>query len=212
MIIYKEKNKLYSLNLFPGISVYFERLIKVKGREYREWDPRRSKLGAAILKNIKLPEFNHDLSVLYLGAATGTTVSHVSDLCSKGIIFAVEFSPEVFRELLFLSRKRKNIFPILADANQVNQYYHRIFPVDILYQDIAQRNQVEIFDKNTRFFLKKNGCGILCVKARSIDVSREPQKIYNEVKMQLKQNFKILDQKNLNPFQRDHMMFVVRKY
>lgn len=48
--------------------------------EYRVWNPFRSKLAAAIVGgvgNIYMPPGS---KVLYLGAANGTTVSHVSDI------------------------------------------------------------------------------------------------------------------------------------
>jgi len=39
--------------------------------------------------------------VLYLGAASGTTVSHVSDIVGKdGIVYAVEFSHRSGRDLV----------------------------------------------------------------------------------------------------------------
>lgn len=209
--VYEDKKHFYTVNFNPGHSVYFENLINFGGKEYREWVAKRSKLCAGFKKNINILDFKKDSNVLYLGASTGTTVSHVSDICTSGKVFAVEFSSEVFKNLYFLADKRRNIFPILANANKPEGYYHRINACDIVYQDIAQRNQVEIFEKNIRLFLKNNGVGILCVKARSIDVTQHPKKIFEQVREQLKESFKIIDQKYLEPFQKDHIMFVVKK-
>ncbi len=203
------KNNFFTLNMNPGHSVYSEQLIHLGKKEYRKWDPKRSKLCAAMKKGIKI-DIAKDSNLLYLGAASGTTVSHLSDILVDGRIFAVEFSPEVFRELYFLADKRRNIFPILADANQPLKYYFRVNACDIVYQDIAQRNQLEIFEKNIKLYLKKQGFGVLCVKARSIDVTEKPKKIFDIVKQELKKRFKLEDFRNLDPYQKDHMMFVVR--
>ena len=48
--------------------------------EYRAWNPFRSKLAAAIVGGIEHIHMKPGSKVLYLGAASGTTVSHVSDL------------------------------------------------------------------------------------------------------------------------------------
>lgn len=48
--------------------------------EYRVWNPFRSKLAAAILGGVDNIWIVPGAKVLYLGAASGTTVSHVSDL------------------------------------------------------------------------------------------------------------------------------------
>lgn len=48
--------------------------------EYRVWNPFRSKLGAAILSGVDNIHMPPGSKVLYLGAASGTTVSHVSDI------------------------------------------------------------------------------------------------------------------------------------
>ena len=91
--IFREKNRLFTLNLIRGSRVYGEELIERNGNEYREWIPSRSKLAAAVLNNLKKLPVKKDSKILYLGAASGTTVSHISDFCLKGQIYAVEFSP-----------------------------------------------------------------------------------------------------------------------
>lgn len=54
----------------------------VKGEkvEYRVWNPFRSKLAAAILGGIDKIHMDPGSKVLYLGAASGTSVSHVADI------------------------------------------------------------------------------------------------------------------------------------
>jgi fibrillarin-like pre-rRNA processing protein len=207
-----EKGKLATQNLVPGISVYGEVLTKEDGIELREWDPKRSKLASAIIKGIKVTGIQEGNIMLYLGAASGTTVSHMSDIVGKkGFVFAVEFAPSVLRRLVYVAEQRKNIAPILADANKPQTYLSYVTAVDVVYQDVAQKNQVEIFQKNIDLFLKKGGYALLALKARSIDVAKQPKKIFAEVKAELEKNLEIVDYRILDPFERDHAFFVCRK-
>ena len=205
-------SKLYTLNLAPGKDVYGEKLIKKEGKEFREWDTYKSKLASLIQKGSQNIFLRKDDVVLYLGASTGTTVSHVSDIVGEGgFVFAVDIAPRVVRELMFLSYERKNIAPILADAANPDNIKERVSQVDILYQDIAQKNQIEIFLKNINVFLKKNGYAFLAVKSRSIDVIEKPKEIFKEVKRELERHLTIVDYRILDPFQKDHAMFVCKK-
>ena len=209
--VFKKSDKIYTENLdsCTGIKVYNERLVRHKNKEFRSWNPYRSKLAAAILKKLTF-EIKQDATVLYLGAATGTTVSHISDIVKNGTVFAVEISPIAANELIKLSRKRQNIFPILEDANHPERYSFFVPSVDIVYQDISQRNQAEIFLENIRRYLKKDGSGVLMVKARSIDVSLKPTKAYEFVADKLKeQKLKIVDTIDLAPHEKDHAAIVV---
>lgn len=206
------KNILLTKNLVPGKRVYEERLFTEKNIEFREWDPRRSKLAAAILKGISEVGIKKDDVVLYLGAATGTTASHISDIIGRdGFIFAIDFAPRVVRDLVFVCEDRKNIAPILADANRPETYLGRISLVDVIYMDIAQKNQAEIFLKNCEMFLRKKGYAYLAVKARSVDVTKKPKQVFNLVKRQIEEKLKIIDYKELGPFQKDHCFFCCRK-
>ncbi len=203
-------NKLFTKNLTPGINVYGEDTIFVDGVEYRYWDPFRSKLAAAILKNLDV-ELKDTDKVLYLGAASGTTISHVSDLVNRGFVFGVEISKRVAKQLYLLSMRRRNLAMLLADANKPRTYIKYVPLVDFVYQDVAQKNQVEIFKKNISLYLKKGGLGFLALKAKSIDVTRKPKAIYREVYKELLSEFDVLDYKVIAPFQKDHCVFVVQK-
>lgn len=206
-----KRRNLFTLNLTPGKSVYQERLVNHNGTEFREWDPFKSKLAAAILKGLNQTGFGPGDVVLYLGASTGTTVSHVSDIVGKnGFVFALDFAPRVVRQLTLLSDHRKNMAPILATANQPSEYFHKVLQADMLYQDIAQKNQAEIFLKNL-ILLKKGGFAILCVKSRSIDITKKPKQIFKQIKWQLENQIKIIDTIILDPFQKDHCMFLCKK-
>ncbi|MDP8012809.1 MAG: fibrillarin-like rRNA/tRNA 2'-O-methyltransferase [Nanoarchaeota archaeon] len=207
----KNKNRiLATVNLTPGTSVYGERLIKHGNKEYREWNPNRSKIAAAIYKGYKNIEIHSGSSVLYLGASTGTTVSHVSDIIGeKGVVYAVEISEEVGIPLVLLAEKRRNIFPIIYDAAKLEDKKNDIEKVDFIYQDIAQKNQIEIFIRNANLFLKSNGRGAIAIKARSIDVLKDPNEIIYESRKILEKRFKIEGSVRLDPFQKDHTMIFI---
>ncbi|HHV23120.1 MAG: fibrillarin-like rRNA/tRNA 2'-O-methyltransferase [Methanosarcina sp.] len=206
--IIKGKKQLATKNLDPGKTVYGEKLIQVEGIEYRTWDPRRSKLGAMVLKKFNIP-LKEDSKVLYLGAASGTTVSHVSDIVSEGAVYAVEFSPRSMRDLIGLASRRKNVHPILADAGKPDSYSHLIEPVDLIFQDVAQPNQAEIAARNTIRFLKKDGYLLLSIKARSIDTVANPKEVFKEEVRKLEKafepGFEILNAKDLMPYHEDHL-------
>ncbi len=206
------KRKIYTLNANPGEEVYGETLIPTPRGEYREWVTQKSKISAYIQKGAQNIGLRKGSSVLYLGCSTGTTVSHVSDIVGpEGIVFAVDMSPIVMRNMIFLCEKRRNIAPILESATHPERLAKKVFAVDMLFQDVAQKNQVDIFLKNAELFLKDKGLGLLSVKARSIDVARNPKNIFIEVRKQLEQKMIVVDARELAPFQKDHCMFAVRR-
>jgi fibrillarin-like pre-rRNA processing protein len=210
-----KKGKLIVLctkNLTPGKKVYGEDTLREGKDEYREWEPRRSKLGAALAKGISQMGIYPGSKVLYLGASTGTTPSHVSDIVGEeGFVFALDFAPRTTRELVYLCELRKNMVPILADARHPASYAQYVTQVDAIFQDIAQRDQAEIFIKNCNAFLKPGGFGILAIKARSVDVAKKPKQIFMEVRAYLEKNTTIVDYRELEPFERDHCIFVCKK-
>ena len=207
--VYEDRGKIFTKNSIKGVSVYGERLFSDQGSEYRQWDPKRSKLGAAILKRVDLPKFLDTDTWLYLGCASGTTVSHISDMLTKGFIYGVDFAPRVIRDFLFMSEKRKNIIPILGDAFHPETYESKVTLADVLFQDIAQKNQVEIFLRNMKL-LKHNGYAILSLKARSIDVAKKPRQVFEQVRKELTGKVTIIDYKTLEPYEADHAIFVCR--
>ena len=214
--VYEQKGKrrvILTENLTPGKTVYDESLVKEGQIEYREWNPQKSKLCAAILKGIKKIGIKPGSVVLYLGASSGTTPSHVSDIVGEtGFVFALDFAPRMMRKLVYVCEERKNMAPMLFDANKPDEYKDKVASkIDVVYQDIAQRQQAEIFLKNTDMFLKKGGYGLLAVKARSIDVAKQPRKVFDEVKSKLEKHLKIIDYVILDPFERDHCMFICQK-
>ncbi len=207
------KVRLATKNADPGNKVYSEKLVKIDGIEYRTFDPYKSKLGAAIRSGLEVFPFTEGVKILYLGAASGTTVSHISDIIGdNGEIYAIEFSSRSLRDLVSVAERRKNIFPILADARYPESYSFTVPLVDVIFEDVAQPFQTEILWMNIQSFLKEGGYFFLAVKARSIDVTKEPKEIFEEVEKDLENHgLQILEKIDLSQYEKDHMMFVGKK-
>ena len=210
--IYSNGKKLFTQNLVCGAKVYGEKLVVDAGTEYRECNPFKSKYCAAIANGLKTNIFGKDSVVLYLGSAEGTTVSHVSDLVgSKGVIFCVDLSEIAMQKLNALAKIRENIFPILSDAQKIDNYSEYLDEgVDVLFQDVSQRNQTEIFLKNA-VFLKKGSFGALSLKTKSISQSKGKKQILEEETAKLEYTFEIEQIVNLEPFEKEHYLILVRK-
>jgi len=201
--------KIGTKSLIPSKRVYGEKIVKIEGVEYRIWNPSKSKLAAAILKGLKVMPIKRGSKVLYLGASAGTTPSHVADIVEYTPVYSVEFSPRIMREFLEVCRDRTNLIPILGDANLPNTYSNIVEMVDVIYEDVAQVNQAEILIKNARWFLKEGGYGIIAIKARSIDVVKDPKEIFKEQKeILIEGGFKIVDEVDIEPFEKDHVLMV----
>jgi fibrillarin-like pre-rRNA processing protein len=201
-----EKN-VATLNLAKGSNVYGEKLVRQDGEEYRLWDPFRSKLAAALKKGMKNMPIKGGTKVLYLGASTGTTVSHVSDIVgNSGIVFAVEPATRVARELIQnVASNRKNVVPIIEDARRPQAYFSVFGKVDVVYCDIAQPDQTDIAIANCAAYLKKAGVMLLVIKTRSIDVTMDPKAVVIQEAKRLEKNGFSIDQIiNLEPFDKDH--------
>jgi len=205
--------KLYSKNLVPGNKVYGEKLITFKGEEYREWDPYRSKLAAMILEKPSVDFLSSELKCLYLGASSGTTISHLSDIVYNGIIYGVEFAERSMRQLIQNTNNRKNIVPILGDANFPEKYANSVFTnIDLVYQDIAQPNQAQIAIANCSYYLKDKGTLILAIKSQSIDSVQKPEKIFvQEKKILEKAGYKISESFNIHRYAANHIILIVHK-
>ena len=212
--IFRDGRVLATANLTPGLRVYGERLFHDKGGEYREWDPNRSKLGAAIVNGVREMPVKPGAVILYLGAANGTTVSHVSDVVGPGgLVVAVEFAPRPMRDLLRLCDRRENIVPILEDARFPERYADVVAEsggADCVFEDVADSEQVRIMDANA-LLLKRGGRGMLALKARSIDAVSEPNKVFAQARERLEKTFNVLEQVDLEPFEKDHVLFLLEK-
>ncbi|MEM0372724.1 MAG: fibrillarin-like rRNA/tRNA 2'-O-methyltransferase [archaeon] len=201
--------------LFPGVFEKNEKLFTVFNGRERLWEPYHSKASAAILKGLKNFPVKPGAKILYLGIADGNTASHFSDIIGEeGIIIGIDISASPFKKLLALCEERKNIIPVLADANkpeEYKEYVDEIGRVDVVYQDLAQKIQADILIKNAKLFLKKNGLAVYMVKALSIDVTEKPSVTFaNEIKKLEKAGFEVLERVSLEPFERGHACLVVR--
>lgn len=202
------KAHIATINLLKGVTLYGEKLISRNGNEYRTWDPYRSKLAAAYIKGLHFA-FSNVGNVLYLGASTGTTVSHLSDIVGhSGKIFAVESSTRVARELISnVSSKRTNVIPIIEDARKPRSYFSIYDKMDLVYCDIAQPDQTTIAIDNCKIYLKEAKPMLLVIKTRSIDVTMSPKNVISQEIKKLESNsFEIKQKIDLEPFDKDHAM------
>jgi fibrillarin-like pre-rRNA processing protein len=207
-------SRLATKNLAPTFTVYGESLVRDADVEYRTWDAYRSKLAAAILKNLDALSIKREKSVLYLGSASGTTASHVSDIVDEGgRVYCVEFAQRSMRELIdTLCGHRNNVYPILSDARLPERYKAMLNPVDVIYSDVAQPEQAKILADNADLFLKPGGSALIAIKSRSVDVTMEPKDVYRqEIEVLRRRRFSILQTVKLEPYERDHALVSVTR-
>jgi rRNA 2'-O-methyltransferase fibrillarin len=179
-------------------------------KEYRVWNPFRSKLAAAILGGVDKIHIRPGSKVLYLGAASGTTVSHVSDIVGpEGLVYAVEFSHRSGRDLINVAKKRTNIIPIIEDARHPHKYRMLVGMVDTIFADVAQPDQARIVSINAHNYLKNQGHFVISIKANCIDSTAEPAKVFaEEIKKLQADQLKPQEQLTLEPYERDHAVVV----
>jgi len=214
-IVFEDGSKrLATRNLTPGHAVYGERLVKHRDVEYRVWDPYRSKFAAAIIRGLETVPIQPNCRVLYLGAASGTTASHVSDIVGEdGHVYCVEFAARSIRELVEnVCVHRLNMSPILADARLPEHYAKLVGKAEDIYCDVAQPEQAKILADNADRFLKPEGWAMLAIKAQSIDVTREPSEVYiQEIKTLRSRGFRIQQVVHLEPYDKAHAMIVAQR-
>jgi rRNA 2'-O-methyltransferase fibrillarin len=210
-----KEDALVTVNMTPGESVYGEKRIAVEGEagekiEYRVWNPFRSKIAAAVVGGIENIWIKPGSKVLYLGAASGTTVSHVSDIVGPtGAVYAVEFSARSGRDLINCAKKRTNIIPIVEDARHPQKYRMLVPMVDVLFADVAQPDQARIFALNASYFLKNGGKFVISIKANCVDSTVPAEVVFQkEVAYLQGEKFKPSEQITLEPYERDHAVVV----
>ncbi|OAO16202.1 rRNA 2'-O-methyltransferase fibrillarin [Blastocystis sp. ATCC 50177/Nand II] len=208
-----KEDVLCTLNFAPGKTVYGEKKISVdvpgtigEKKEYRQWNPFRSKLGAAVIGGIRNIFMEPGSKVLYLGAASGTTVSHVSDIVGpNGLVYAVEFAHRPGRDLINVAKTRPNIVPIIEDARHPLKYRMLVGMVDTIFADVAQPDQARIVGINAKYFLKTGGHCVISIKASCIDSTASAEAVFAaEVQKLREEKFKPLEQLTLEPYERDH--------
>jgi fibrillarin-like pre-rRNA processing protein len=206
--VYTTGRTLMTVNAAKDVNVYGERLVEFGDVQYRSWDPMRSKLAALILLGGRDLGLDRSSRVLYLGAASGTTASHVSDIAVSGMVYCVEVSQRSFRDLVGVCESRRNMIPIMADASRPEDYAHMVEGVDLVYQDIAQRDQAEIFVRNMRHFGAPRG--VLMLKSRSVDVNRNPSEVCSEARRELvSKGLRVREARDISEYSKDHAAIVV---
>lgn len=217
-----KEDLLVTKNLTPGESVYGEKRISIessanetamtngdsaipeKKTEYRVWNPFRSKLAAGILGGLDEIFVKPGCKVLYLGAASGTSVSHVADIVGPaGTVYAVEFSHRSGRDLINMATHRTNVIPIIEDARHPLRYRMLVPMVDVIFADVAQPDQARIVGHNAHQYLKVGGGMVISVKANCIDSTAAPEAVFaREVQKMKEERFKPIEQLTLEPFER----------
>lgn len=214
-----KEDMLVTKNLTPGESVYGEKRISVETpsapaangdpnpgtkTEYRVWNPFRSKLAAGILGGLDDIFIKPGSKVLYLGAASGTSVSHVADIVGPtGTVFAVEFSHRSGRDLINMATHRTNVIPIIEDARHPLRYRMLVSMVDVIFADVAQPDQARIVGLNAHLYLKVGGAALVSIKANCIDSTAAPEAVFaREVQKMREERLKPLEQLTLEPFER----------
>jgi fibrillarin-like pre-rRNA processing protein len=209
-----DMSKLSTRNLTPGRNIYGERLEVVDDIEYREWDPYRSKLAAALHKGIRAFPFQTGSKVLYLGAGSGTTASHVSDIVGNdGTVFCVEVAYRPMRDLLTrLAKARENVVAILGDARHPHLYRWMVEECDVTYCDISQQDQTSIMLGNADRYLKPGGHAIIAVKARSISSVLPLEEIYGTEARRIEgAGYGIVEEIDLEPYSDAHRIITAIK-
>ena len=209
--VYSIGGRLATRNLTRGTRVYGEKLVIVDGSEYRSWNPYRSKLAAALLNGLKNFRVSNGSKLLYIGAATGTTASHVSDIVGEeGVVYCVEMSERNMRELIKVCEARRNMLPILADARHVDRYSEAVGRCDLIYQDASAREQAAMLVANSAL-LKKGGYAYFVIKSQSVDISKEPREVFRKELEGLSGSFELVEKVALEPYDRMHLFAVLRK-
>ncbi len=212
-----EGRSLWSRNSVRGVSLRGERLKREGRKEWRQWNPRTSKIAAGLLKSKQsglLPDSG--ANCLYLGSGHGTTISHLHDqVCGannqfSGTILAVDISPRCIRDVIRLSESRPGILPIFADCrnlDSVSPFLNK--KVAWLFQDVSQSGQVEIFIKACNRFLSSGGTGVLSLKSESERASKVAYSHAEECLIEA--GFTLVNRIDLSGWEDKHMLFHVVK-
>lgn len=175
------------------------------------WQPERSKVKAALENGLSESYLKVD-KILYLGAAHGYTLTHLYEQFTNVLeVYAVEKSPEMMRAFIPVAEDLTNTLPILADARAPDSFAHYVQgDMDVVFQDIAQKDQVAIFLANCKRFLSTHGVGLLALKAPAVNSTAEPAAVFAEARSQLeKEGMTVVQEVSLEPYQQHHRLFVV---
>ena len=176
--------------------------IRTNGK-WDTWNPYHSKLSAYLLAGGENWPFKKNSKVLYLGSAEGNTISYLSKICKTDTITAVDISAVAMAELLVLAKNKKNIIPCLNDAHFPERYRIQANNPEIIYQDIAQNDQVDIFIRNCNYFKPKYA--FLMLKTQSI--AGRNKEIFKETEKKLTGIFEKVETVNINKWAKGHSAY-----
>jgi fibrillarin-like pre-rRNA processing protein len=203
-----ERTEIFTESVGELPPVYGERWVDTGSRVFRSFEPGRSKLSAGIVHDWAGPVPAERERWLYLGAASGTTASHVADLVGpSGRVYALERSPRPFSRLLAFAERWPNVLPILADAREPRTYSRLVPPVDGVYADIAQPDQVEIVRRNAELFLTGPGASVVfALKTASMGRDREASGHLAAAEQELARTADLAPSVRLDPFHKGHYL------
>ncbi len=203
-----ERTELWTEAVGAPPPVYAERWTSWSGRALRTFEPARSKLSAALARGWSGPIPAPEEAWLYLGAASGTTASHVADLVGPaGRVYAVERSLRPFARLLHLAQRWPNLLPILGDAREPERYADRVPLVDGVYADVAQPDQVALLLANVELFLRdRTGRVVLALKTSSIQRGVPAPAHLRAAEEALGRQLTLAESVRLDPFHRSHYL------
>lgn len=203
-----DRFELYTEAVGEPPAVYGERWVHADGLAFRTFEPGRGKLAAALVHGWTGPVPGVGERWLYLGAASGTTASHLADLVGpEGRVYAVERSPRTFARLLALAGRWPNLLPILGDAREPRAYSALVPPVHGLYADIAQPDQVAIVGANAELFLEGSGAAVvLALKTSSMGRHRTAAAHLADAERELAHRVRRAPSVRLDPFHKGHFL------
>ncbi len=189
-------------------AVYGERWRPLDRRLLRSFEPGRSKLAAGLAEGWRGPLPTPGERWLYLGAASGTTASHVADLVGpSGRVYAIERSPRPFARLLTVATRWPNLLPVLGDARDPRGYFDLVPEVDGLYADVAQPDQVEIVRANAELYLHGAGSAVLvALKTASMGRTLGPRAHLERAERELGATARLEPSVRLDPYHRAHFL------
>ena len=195
-----------------AVPVYGERVTYRDRRALRRFDPFRSKLAAALARGYEGPLPRPGEAWLYLGAASGSTASHVADLTGPtGAVYAVERSLRPFAKLVHLADRLPTLLPILGDARAPDEYAGDLPGIAGIYADIAQPDQPAILRENARRFLRAGGVALLALKTASMGRAGTPRRYAESASEELESGgLEVEESLGLEPFHKGHWFLAGR--
>ncbi|KAL6573978.1 hypothetical protein OROHE_001520 [Orobanche hederae] len=169
----KKKDIICTKNLVYREALHSEDLICVENEnvtevEYRVWDPRNSKLAAAITCGVTDMWIKPGSRVLYLGDVCGITVFQLSDLVgSVGLVYVVGMCDDIVN----MANKRSNVVRIFGNPHLYSTYRMVVGMVDVIFADMASSHEVNDVVLNAGFYLKTGGHYMIATQESNTNIN-----------------------------------------